>query len=171
AELPAWTPRLAALLRADGLPHTTVNRLAREVRTALESILCDPDGLWLLAPNSCAASEFALTAWPESHNADGQPAIRPTSIRIDRIFRAGLAPHAPGEDILWIVDYKTTAPHRSASLDDYLVHHRAAYAPQFEPYARILTQLPHPADRPAPKEVRLALYYPTLPRLLWWPLA
>jgi len=171
AELPAWTPRLAALLRADGLPHTTVNRLAREVRTALESILCDPDGLWLLAPNSCAASEFALTAWPESHNADGQPAIRPTSIRIDRIFRAGLAPHAPGEDILWIVDYKTTAPHSSASLEDFLVHQRAAYAPQLETYARILTQLPHPADRPAPKEVRLALYYPTLPRLLWWPLA
>ncbi len=171
AELPAWTPRLAALLRADGLAHATVNRLAREARTALENTLRNPDGLWLLAPHAAAASEFALTAWPESHNADGQPAIRPTSIRIDRIFRAGLAPHAPGEDILWIVDYKTTAPHSSASLEDFLVHQRAAYAPQLETYARILTQLPHPADRPAPKEVRLALYYPVLPRLLWWPLA
>ena len=170
AELPAWTPRLAALLRADGLAHATVNRLAREARTALEDTLRDPDGLWLLAPHAAAASEFALTAWPESHNADGQPAIRPTSIRIDRIFRAGAEPHSPGEDILWIVDYKTSA-HGAAGLDDFLAAQRAAYAPQLETYARILTQLPHPADRPAPKEVRLALYYPTLPRLLWWPLA
>jgi hypothetical protein len=158
-------------LRADGLAHATVNRLAREARTALEDTLRDPDGLWLLAPHAAAASEFALTAWPESHNADGQPAIRPTSIRIDRIFRAGAEPHSAGEDFLWIVDYKTTAPHSSASLDDFLAAQRAAYAPQLETYARILTQLPHSADRPAPKEVRLALYYPTLPRLLWWPLA
>ena len=170
AELPAWTPRLAALLRADGLAHTTVNRLAREARTALEDTLRDPDGLWLLAPHAAAASEFALTAWPESHNADGQPAIRPTSIRVDRIFRAGAEPHSPGEDFLWIVDYKTSA-HGASGLDDFLAAQRAAYAPQLETYARILTQLPHPADRPAPKEVRLALYYPTLPRLLWWPLA
>ncbi len=169
-ELPAWTPRLAALLRADGLAHATVNRLACEARAALEDTLRDRDGLWLLAHHAAAANEFALTAWPKSHNADGQPAIRPTSIRIDRIFRAGAEPHAPGEDILWIVDYKTSAPGASG-LDDFLAAQRAAYAPQLETYARILTQLPHPADRPAPAEVRLALYYPTLPRLLWWPLA
>ena len=176
AELPTWLPRLASLLRADGLPHATVNRLAREARTVLEGTLRDPDGLWLLAPHAAAANEFALTAWPspEPHPESAGPIsapIRPVSIRIDRLFRAGLAPHAPGEDILWIVDYKTTAPHSSASLDDFLNHQRAAYAPQLETYARILTQLPHTADRPAPKEVRLALYYPALPRLLWWPLA
>jgi ATP-dependent exoDNAse (exonuclease V) beta subunit len=171
AEIPSWLPRLAALLRADGLAHATVNRLDREARTALESTLRDRDGLWLLAPHAAAANEFALTAWPETHNADGQPAIRPTSIRIDRIFCAGSEPHTPGEDFLWIVDYKTSAPHSSASLDDFLAAQRAAYAPQLETYARILTQLPHPPDRPAPKEVRFALYYPTLPRLLWWPLA
>ena len=152
AELPAWTPRLAALLRADGLAHTTVNRLAREARTALEDTLRDPDGLWLLAPHAAAASEFALTAWPESHNADGQPAIRPTSIRVDRIFRAGAEPHSPGEDFLWIVNYKTSA-HGASGLDDFLAAQRAAYAPQLETYARILTQLPHPANRPAPKDV------------------
>jgi ATP-dependent exoDNAse (exonuclease V) beta subunit len=172
AELPTWLPRITALLRADGLPHATVNHYARETLTALENTLRDPDGLWLLAPNSCAASELALTAWPAPHSTAEQSApaaVRPVSIRIDRIFRAGLAPHAPGEDFLWIVDYKTTAPHSSTSLEDFLIHQRAAYAPQLETYARVLTQLPHPADRPAPKEVRLALYYPALPHLLWWP--
>jgi ATP-dependent exoDNAse (exonuclease V) beta subunit len=186
SEIPTWTPRFAALLRTDGLPHTTINRLAREARTAMENALRDPDGLWLLAPHTAAASELALTAWPKptptpkpGPDAQANPtsptsapaSVRPVSIRIDRIFRAGPEPHTPGEDFLWIVDYKTSAPHNSASLEDFLAAQRAAYAPQLETYARILTQLPHPPDRPAPKEVRLALYYPTLPRLLWWPLA
>jgi ATP-dependent exoDNAse (exonuclease V) beta subunit len=170
AELPAWIPRIAALLRADSLPPAIVNRLAREARAALETTLRDRDGLWLLAPNSCAASELALTAWPEPHNPGDQAPIRPTSIRIDRIFRAGPEPQIPGEEILWIVDYKT-ATHGISGLDDFLAAQRVTYAPQLETYARILTQLPHPPDRPAPKEVRLALYYPILPRLLWWPLA
>ncbi len=171
AELPTWPPRLAALLRADGLPHATVNRLALEAQATLENTLRDPDGLWLLAPNACASSELALTAWPTPQTANGQAAIHPISIRIDRIFRAGADPRAPGEDVLWIVDYKTSTPHSSASLDDFLAHQRATYAPQLETYARILTQLPHPPDLPAPKKVRLALYYPALPRLDWWPLA
>jgi ATP-dependent exoDNAse (exonuclease V) beta subunit len=168
-ELPNWAPRIAALLRADGLAQATVNRLAREARAALENALRDPDGLWLLAPNSCAASEYALIAWPEDHSPEEKASIRPVSIRIDRIFRAGPEPRAPGEDVLWIIDYKTSA-HGSSGLDDFLAAQRATYAPQLETYARILTQLPYPPDRPAPKEVRLALYYPTLPRLLWWPL-
>jgi ATP-dependent exoDNAse (exonuclease V) beta subunit len=166
AELPSWAPRIAALLRADGLAQATVNRLARDTRIALENVLRDPDGLWLLAPNSCAASECALTAWPAPQSSDSS---RSVSIRIDRIFRAGPEAHAPGEDVLWIVDYKTSA-HGPSGLDDFLAAQRATYAPQLETYARILTQLPHAPDRPAPKEVRLALYYPTLPRLLWWPL-
>jgi ATP-dependent exoDNAse (exonuclease V) beta subunit len=185
SEIPTWTPRFAALLRADGLPHTTINRLAREARAAMENALRDPDGLWLLAPHTAAASELALTAWPKptptpepGPEAQANPtsptsapaSVRPVSIRIDRIFRAGPEPHAPGEDILWIVDYKTSAPGPSG-LDNFLAAQRATYAPQLETYARVLTQLPHPADRPAPKEVRLALYYPTLPHLLWWPLA
>jgi ATP-dependent exoDNAse (exonuclease V) beta subunit len=169
AELPAWTPRIAAMLRADGLPHAIVNRYARDAHAAMESTLRDRDGLWLLAPNAAAASEFALTTWPQTQGPDGQIAIRPTSIRIDRIFRAGAEPHVPGEDVLWIVDYKTSA-HGSSGLDDFLAAQRVTYAPQLETYARILTQLPYPADLPAPNEVCLALYYPTLSRLLWWPL-
>ena len=133
-------------------------------------MLRDPDGLWLLAPHTAAANEFALTAWPEVRGTEEQSAFRPTSIRIDRIFRAGHEPHAPGEDFLWIIDYKTSA-HSSSGLDDFLAVQRAAYAPQLETYARVLTQLPHSPGHPAPKEVRLALYYPTLPRLLWWPFA
>ena len=166
--------RLSATLRADGLPHATVSRLAREAYSALEATLRDRDGLWLLSPHTGAASELALTALsaPESSSASDSSgaSARPISIRIDRLFRAGPTPQALGEDVLWIIDYKTTVPHNSASLDDFLAAERAIYAPQLENYARVLTGLPHPSDFPAPREVRLALYFPLLSRLDWWEL-
>jgi ATP-dependent helicase/nuclease subunit A len=156
AELTAWTPRIAAILRADGLPPTTVDRYTRETRTALENLLRDPDGLWLLTAHPAAASELALTA----HETTGDTLA---SIRIDRIFHAGPEPHASGDNILWIVDYKT-ADHGSSGLDDFLTQQRAAYAPQLETYTRILA----PAHSKSLNEVRLALYYPAIPKLIWW---
>ncbi len=163
ADLPAWTPRIAALLRADGLPRETVVRLAREVRTALDVVLRDPDGLWLLAPHLGAASEFALTAWRQDGDMVGPGALRPTSVRADRIFHAGSEPGLPGEEFLWIVDYKTSA-RGPGSLQDFLATQRAAYAPQLEAYARILA----PAQSKSLSQIRLALYFPTLPGLTWW---
>ena len=125
AELPAWTPRIAAILRADGLPRATVDHLTRDTRAALENTLRDPDGLWLLAAHPGGDSELAVTALT---------AHRTESVRIDRIFHAGPEPHAPGEDFLWIIDYKT-ATHSLTGLDDFLATQRAAYGPQLETYA------------------------------------
>ena len=167
AELPSWMPRIAAILRADGLPRSTVDTLARDTRAALENTLRDPDGLWLLAPHPGAASEFALTALPEPNDLPGQSSVqtgvRPTSVRVDRIFNAGPHPHAPGEDYLWIVDYKTTT-HGPTGLQDFLAAQRATYSPQLENYARILA----PARSKSQHHIRLALYFPTIPRLIYW---
>ena len=163
AGLPAWAPRITALLRTDGLPRETVTRLAREVRAALDAVLRDPDGLWLLASHPGAASEFALTARPQYGDTAGQGAPRIASVRADRIFHAGPEPGLPGEDFLWIIDYKTSA-RGPASLHDFLAAQRAAYAAQLETYARILA----PTRSKLLSQVRLALYFPTLPHLHWW---
>jgi len=161
AELPSFAPRVAAILRAGGLPPATVSRLTRDTQEALRNALRDPHGQWLLTADVDAASEYALTAWPGS---PGQEA-RPASVRIDRIFRAGPEPLAAGQNVLWIVDYKT-ATHGASGLDDFLAAQRAAYSPQLETYARILA----PARSKSLEEIRLALYFPTIPRLVWWPL-
>ena len=161
ADLPSWTPRIAAMLRADGLPRATVDEYARETLAALSNVLRDPDGLWLLSPQARAASEFAVTAWLKDGSA--QAKLRPTSIRVDRVFQAGPEPHAPGEDFLWIVDYKTTA-HGSTGLDAFLAAQRTTYGPQLETYAAILA----PARSLPPEQVRLALYFPATPRLTYW---
>jgi len=151
AALPIWTPRIAAVLRSEGLQPAMVERLSQRVLYALEATLKDPHGLWLLSPHEGAATEYALTTWSQKRSA----------IRIDRIFRAGPEPLATGVDHLWIVDYKTTT-HGSEGLEAFLAAERVKYAPQLEAYAEVLQQT---EGEPA---LRLALYYPMLAELIWW---
>ena len=160
AELPTWIPRITAMLRADGLPRVTVDRLARETLASLKNVLRDPDGLWLLAPHPAAASELAITAWPESPNTGSLPA----SVRVDRVFHAGPEPRAPGEDFLWIVDYKAAGHSGSRAATNSL-------PPSLPPTVPSLRPTPAFSPRYAPNrqaELRLALYFPTIPRLIWW---
>jgi ATP-dependent exoDNAse (exonuclease V) beta subunit len=151
AELPALRPRIRTILRGDGLPASDVDKLATSVHTALQSSLADPNGLWLLAAHPDAASEYALTTIQAA----------PTTVRLDRIFRAGPEPLAPGHDHLWIVDYKTST-HGRDGLEDFLATEQLKYAPQLNIYARTLAALDPTA------KLRIALYYPLLSRLLWW---
>ena len=162
ASLSTWSPRIAAVLRAEGLPPAQVDRLAQRVLAALQNALDDPEGAWLLGTHAESANEFALTTWSE--DADR------SSIRLDRRFHAGPAPLAPGDSCLWIVDYKT-ATHGAQNLDEFLATERDKYAPQLEAYARGLHRVV--AEQAAnegtkPRELRLALYYPLLPNLIWW---
>ena len=102
-----------------------------------------------------AANEFALTAWPSEAER--------SSIRLDRRFHAGPEPLAPGDGFLWIVDYKT-AGHSLQGHEEFLRNERDKYAPQLEAYARVLLT----ATGQSAQQLRLALYYPLLPKLLWW---
>ncbi|HWZ52352.1 MAG TPA: UvrD-helicase domain-containing protein [Granulicella sp.] len=161
ATLPTWTPRIAAILRSEGLPPAQVERLTQRVLAALDNTLRHPEGLWLLGAHTGAASEYALTAW-KLQPGHGIPESR-SEIRMDRIFRAGPEPLTPGDHCLWIVDYKTTTP-AGQDRDEFLRSERERYAPQLEAYARILSE----SGAEATQELRLALYYPLLPQLIWW---
>jgi ATP-dependent helicase/nuclease subunit A len=140
-----WETRIAAVLRSDGLSPVSVQRLVPRVVTALKNTLRDPEGLWILRSHEDAASEFALTSWIETRN----------SVRLDRVFRAGATPLSDGADCLWIVDYKTTA-HGTEGVEEFLAKERTKYAPQMEAYAHVM------------KGARVGLYYPMLPRFIWW---
>jgi len=170
AGLATWSSRIGALLRADGLPTALVARLTREILSALRNLLSDPDGQWLLASHPGAATELSLTA-SDTQATLGQPTsestpVRPVTVRIDRVFRAGPSPHQAGVDHLWIVDYKS-ASHGAKDMDVFLAGQSAAYAPQLETYARVVA----PAQSIPLDRVRLALYFPALiteRRLIWW---
>ncbi len=149
AEMDGWEPRMHAVLRGDGLPPGLVERQAGRVRVAVERTLRDAVGRWMLEAHAEGATEFALTTWRE----------RRSSVRVDRLFRAGFEPLADGTDCLWIVDYKTTTPGGDA-VEEFLQAQRAKYGPQLEGYARAL------ASRGA--EIRVGLYYPLLAEMVWW---
>ncbi len=150
AELPAWPARLEASLRGEGLPPAIAKREAAQALRALQQTLTDPIGRWLLAPHREAASERDL-----------QP---PTggSLRVDRTFRAADKPLAPGDDTIWIVDFKTTEQ-GSRSDEAFRASELAKYSAQLEAYATLRRTLPG-GDAP----IRLGLYYPLIPTFIHW---
>jgi ATP-dependent exoDNAse (exonuclease V) beta subunit len=150
-EVTAWTPRIAAVLRGDGLAPAVVDRLVTRVKTALGNVLKDADGLWVISPHKDARSEFALTSWNQMRS----------SVRLDRVFLAGPRPMDAGSDFLWIVDYKTAA-HGGEGMQDFLLEERKKYEAQLETYARMMS------DRVDAARLRVGLYYPMLPGLIWW---
>jgi ATP-dependent exoDNAse (exonuclease V) beta subunit len=150
-EVRAWKARIAAVLRGDGLDPRAVERLAARVIDALDNLLTDPVGRWVLNSHEDGVSELALTSWANRRN----------SVRMDRVFLAGDKPLDEGRDCLWIIDYKT-ATHGRESVDEFLALERVKYEAQLDSYALIMK------DRVAADKLRVGLYYPLLARLVWW---
>ncbi len=146
-ELPTWHPRIVQSLRAAGLAPAQLERLAARILLALRNTLSDPDGRWVLAPHPAATTENALTLSSGSL----------TTLRMDRTFRAGPAPRSPGNDHLWIIDYKT-ATLGGRNLQVFLTEQRETCRSQMQSYANVFSTDPDP--------LRLALYYPLLPSLI-----
>jgi ATP-dependent helicase/nuclease subunit A len=153
AELPTWHPRLLASLRGEGLSPTLAQQDATRALTALTHALNDPIGRWILSPQPEAFNELPL--------AFAAP-LAPT-LRVDRTFLAAAEPNTPGNTHQWIVDFKTGTRH-GLSPEAFETEERAKYSAQLDAYATAAHALA--AD---PKPVILALYYPLIPRLIFWP--
>jgi hypothetical protein len=108
---------------------------------------------WILSPHAEAASEVR---WA------GIVAGALRTVRVDRVFRAGLSPQSEGADAWWIVDYKTA---HADNLDPAaaLPELRELFAPQLEAYAEFLRNL-HGQDA----VIRAGLYYPRMAQFDWW---
>ena len=86
------------------------------------------------------------------------------SVQVDRVFKAGSAPGAEGEDCWWVIDYKT------AHADDIepakgLPALRELFGPQVEAYGQVMRNL-HGPETP----IFAGLYYPRMLLLDWWEL-
>jgi hypothetical protein len=156
-ELRNWRPRAVAMLRSAGLPRADAEPQAAEVVRALQGVLQDAKGRWILGSRAGAQTETSWSSWAGS---EGSEIVR--TLRGDRIFRAGATPCSSEETHLWIVDYKT-ARHGASGLDAFLEAEKEKYLHQLEAYAAVMRKV-HGDDQP----LRLALYYPLLTRLVWW---
>ena len=140
-----------SLFRGAGYSGKSLEDAIEEVLAAVKNCANDPDGAWVLAPHAQAQSEVSWTRWKDG-------ALE--RLRADRVFVAGAEPCEPGEEHLWIVDYKMSAPFGD---EDFLAHQREAYAPQLARYASALREA-----QGIHLPVRFGLYYPRIPRLDWW---
>jgi len=153
AALQRSEPRIAARARATGLDPAQAAKLAAQALELALKASSDPVAQWILSPHDEAASE---ASWA------GVVAGGLRTVRVDRVFRAGFDPLSEGENVWWIVDYKT------AHADDLdpaaaMPELKRLFAPQLEAYAQILRNL-HGQEAP----IRAGLYYPRMFVLDWW---
>ena len=153
AGLERLQPRMIAQIRAAGIDLAQAGRIASQALEIAINATRDPVGQWILSPHVDAASE---TRW--AGVVEG--ALR--TVRVDRVFRAGIAPLTEGADAWWIIDYKT-ANSDGPDTDTVLARLREEFAPQVEAYARVLRNM-HGED------ARLfgGLYYPRMIKFDWW---
>jgi ATP-dependent helicase/nuclease subunit A len=148
-----WRARALAILRSSGLPRAEAEPLSSDVVRALEAVLRDPTGRWILGARAGAKNEVSWSTW------SGEVV---QTLRGDRIFHAGATPGSAAETHLWIVDYKT-ARHGASGLDAFLAGEKEKYARQLESYADVMRKV-QGNDLP----LRMALYFPLLTKLVWW---
>lgn len=141
-----------ALLRNLAYSGKGLESSVADVLDAAKRCAGEPDGVWILAAHAQAQSETSMTGWKDG-------ALE--TLRPDRVFVAGPSPRAPGEDHLWIVDYKMSVP---AGDENFLLRQREAYAPQLTRYAQAFREA-----QGITLPVCFGLYYPGIAQLDWWP--
>ena len=158
AGLPRWTSRLQVVFRSEGLSPALCARETDRALEALKRTLNDPLGRWILSGHTGASNEHSLQV--EEGDA---PEASGRLLRTDRTFVAGSEPLSFGMAThRWIVDFKT-AELGGRHPDAFFLAERAKYEAQLHAYAQaMLAQNPE-------QRVVLALYYPLLPHLLYWP--
>jgi ATP-dependent exoDNAse (exonuclease V) beta subunit len=153
AALQRFEPRIAARLRALGVDQAQAATLAAEALRLALNASNDRTAQWILSPHAGAAAEVR---WA------GVISGSVSTVRVDRVFRAGLTPESEGEQAWWIVDYKAAhagAPDPATALPGL----RGLFAPQLETYARFLRNLHGHGT-----VIRTGLYYPRMLIFDWW---
>ena len=123
-------------LRGMGIPNESMSAIVARIEEALNGVLGDPQGRWLLEGEGYA--ELPLTGIYE-----GQV----TSIVLDRVRIDDDGTH-------WVVDYKTSS-HEGGNLQSFLRAEVDRYTPQLQKYFDLYRNY-------SDADVRCALYFPLL---------
>ncbi len=133
-------------LRQLGLDSTQASHGVKKIAIAIENIINDKDGRWLL-DHSHQQSESELSIMDP--NAGFRESI------IDRSFIA--------DNVRWIVDFKSSEPSEGQDLNDFLQHEASSYKPQLERYSDVMRKIDSASGSAV--TIKTALYFPLLPLL------
>ena len=131
-------------LRLLGVEEDELTEASMRVVQALDAVLTDPVGQWILARHEDARSELPIT-----QVADG----RVENMRLDRTF-------IDDKGTRWIIDFKTSS-HEGGSTSAFLDSEVKRYRGQLDRYARALAVVD---SRP----IRVGLYFPLLRAFRDW---
>jgi ATP-dependent exoDNAse (exonuclease V) beta subunit len=126
----------ARWLRGMGIPNESMPAIVARIEEALNGMLGDPQGRWLLAGDG--HTELPLTGIYEGHV---------TSVVLDRVRIDDDGTH-------WVVDYKTSS-HEGGNLQSFLRAEVDRYTPQLHKYFDLYRNY-------SGADVRCALYFPLL---------
>jgi len=149
--LKGFEPRIAAGIRAAGVNQAHATEMAEEALELALGASLSAEGDWILSPHAEAENEVR---WA------GVVAGGLRTVRVDRVFRAGLEPLSEGQEAWWIIDYKSA---NAGNLEEAVVELRRLFAPQIEAYGKMLRNL-HGPDA----ILRAGLFYPRMLLLDWW---
>jgi len=146
-------PHITASVRSAGLSLAAAQTVTAQAFACALSAARDAHGQWILSPHAEAVSE---SGWV------GIVGGNLRTVRVDRLFRAGLEPLQPGSQALWIIDYKTAHAENIDALSA-LPAFRTTFEPQLRMYAAVLRNLHGPN-----LQLRAGLYYPRMSLFDWW---
>ncbi|HMB74698.1 MAG TPA: 3'-5' exonuclease, partial [Gammaproteobacteria bacterium] len=137
-------PAVRRHLHLLGVLPRELQEATQQVLRALQAVLEDERGRWIIGARSEARSEIMLSSIG---------ANRVIHQRLDRTFVA--------DGYRWIIDYKTSEC-GDGDVDAFLAAEVERYRDQLEGYAAAMAEFD---DRP----IRLGLYFPMLPAFRDWP--
>jgi hypothetical protein len=143
ADASADLERWRRLLAAQGVDAGALEGMAARVAEAIGRVLADPQGRWLLDPRHRGAADAVALS--------GLHAGRFTSVRIDRSF-------VDEHGSRWLIDYRVS-PHQGGDPAAFIAAELRASEARLRRQAALATAL-------GPEPVRVALYFPLLPRLV-----
>jgi len=140
-----WTSRdqeeqtrlLRTLFRQEGWPDMADRRVT-QAREAVDRMLVDPRGQWILHAHESAEQELAIR---------GRTDEGTEMVILDRTF-------VDEKGVRWIIDYKTSE-HEGSGRESFLEDQAALHRDRLLRYARFMQALD-------PRPIRLALYFPLL---------
>ena len=135
-------PSLKTALLSEGISPLNLESNAKKGMRAIQNILTDDKGRWILQAHVEHKTEYALTNFKDKVFKDKV---------IDRTFIDG--------DIRWIIDYKT-GEHQGGNLEQFLNEEIDRYRDQLNSYEQLIRL--QGETRP----IKKALYYPLHQRLV-----
>ena len=134
-ELAVREDTLRVALRSEGLDGEKLDEALTRAGVALENVVADERGRWILSGHEDDQREYTLSTVVER---------KVRHFVLDRTF--------VDDGVRWIIDYKTST-HEGSGRDVFLDNEQTRYREQMESYACVMRALD-------PRPIRLGLYFP-----------